>query len=230
MPACELIIFDCDGTLMDSELIAAEAEVEVLAELGIEMKAKEFSARFAGTSAMVAKAILEEELGRSLPDNHNDTVKAKVKEKLWREVKTLPGAHEVLDMLDQPRCICSNANMEKLKIELTRGELWDRFRPYVYSAYDLENGNHKPAPDIFLHAAKEFDVSPAACAVIEDSVSGVEGAKAAGMRVIGFTGGSHTYSGHADSLTDAGAETVIRRLADLPPIIEAFSIWDGLEA
>ncbi|MEE9313515.1 MAG: HAD-IA family hydrolase [Rhizobiaceae bacterium] len=230
MPACELVIFDCDGTLMDSEMLAAEVEVEMLKELGAEMTAKEFSHRFAGTSSLFFKKTIEEELGRRLPDDHISKVGAKLKERLWREVKAVAGAQEVLDMFDQPRCICSNADMEKLKVELTRGELWDRFRPYVFSAHDLGEDKRKPAPDIFLHAAKEFGVEPAACVVIEDSTPGVIGAKAAGMRVIGFTGGSHTYQGHADILTDAGAETVVRRLVDIPAILEAFALWDGAES
>lgn len=212
---------------MDSEMLASEVEIEVLGEYGAKLTALEFSQRFAGTSSEKILEIMEEELGRNLPEDHIKKVNAKMKERLWREVKTVPGAHEVLDMFDQPRCICSNADMEKLKIELTRGELWDRFRPYVFSAHDLGNSARKPQPDIFLHAAKEFGVDPAACAVIEDSVSGITGAKRAGMRVIGFTGASHTYPGHADVLTDAGAETVVRRLIDIPPILEAFSLWDG---
>lgn len=229
MAACELVIFDCDGTLMDSEMIASECEVEVLAEYGATLSAKEFSHRFAGTSSEFVKATMEEELGRSLPDDHIKTVKNKMKEKLWREVKAMPGAHDVLDRLDQARCVCSNADMEKLKIELTRGELWDRFRPYVFSAHDLESNKRKPEPDIFLHAAKEFDVDPKNCAVIEDSVAGIQAGKRAGMRVIGFVGGSHTYPGHADVLTEAGAETVVRRLIDIIPIIDAFAHWDGID-
>lgn len=230
MPTCELVIFDCDGTVMDTEMLAADCEVEALAEYGAKLTAREFCLRFAGTSSEFVKTVMEEELGRNLPDDHISKVKSKMKEKLWREAKAMPGAHELLDMLDQPRCICSNADMEKLKIELTRGELWDRFRPYVFSAHDLENSKRKPEPDIFLHAAAEFEVDPAACVVVEDSVAGIRGAKAAGMRVIGFCGGSHDYPGMADTLTDAGAETVVRRLIDIPPIIEAFALWDGLEA
>ena len=214
---------------MDTELLAAEVEIEALAEYGATMSALEFCQRFAGTASEVVKESMEAELGRNLPDGHIKNVKTKMKERLWREAKVMPGAHDLLDMLDQPRCICSNADMEKLKIELTRGELWDRFRPYVFSAHDLENNMRKPEPDIFLHAANEFDVKPDNCVVVEDSVSGVLGGKAAGMRVIGFTGGSHSHQGHADSLTDAGAETVVRRLLDIPPIIEAFASWDGRE-
>ena len=230
MPACELVIFDCDGTVMDSELMMAEVEVEALAEFGMEMTATEFNTRFAGTSSEKVKEVVEEELGRALPDDHISKVKQKMNDRLWREVKAVPGIMEVLDGFDQPRCICSNAGMDKLKIELSRGELWDRFRPYVFSARDLVNVAPKPRPDIFLHAAKEFNVEPSACIVIEDSITGVTGAKAAGMRVIGFTGASHTYPGHSDDLTNAGAETVIKRLNDIPALIEAMSLWDGLDA
>ncbi len=229
MPACELVIFDNDGTLMDTEILAAEVETELLVEYGATITAREFSTRFAGTSSQTVQRVMEEELGRSFPDDHSKKVLDKMKEKFWREAKAIEGAHDVLDMLDQPRCICSNSEPEKLKISLTRGELWDRFRPFVFSAYELENGKKKPEPDIFLHAAREFDVSPGSCVVIEDSVAGVAGAAAAGMRVIGFTGGSHSYLAHADDLTDAGAETVVNRLTDVPAVIEVFAQWDGLK-
>jgi HAD superfamily hydrolase (TIGR01509 family) len=228
MPACELVIFDCDGTVMDSELITAECEVEHLKPYGVQMTAQEFALRFAGTSSELTKVTVEEMIGRSLPDDHIKTVKAKVRERLWREVKAMPGVHDMLDRLDQPRCICSNADMEKLKIELTRGELWDRFRPYVFSAYEIASKKRKPEPDMFLHAADEFGVSPASCVVIEDSIAGVQAGNAAGMRTIGFTGGSHTHATHADVLTEAGAETVVNRLIDLPKVIEAFANWRGV--
>ncbi|MEP1206653.1 MAG: HAD-IA family hydrolase [Rhizobiaceae bacterium] len=230
MAACELVLFDCDGTIMDSELLAAECEIEALSPYGIKMTPKEFSARFAGTSSFVVKEAMEEELGRNLPDDHIQTVKAKMREKLWREVKPMPGIHELLDRLDQARCVCSNADMEKLKIELTRGELWDRFRPYVFSAYEIETKKRKPEPDLFIHAAAEFEIAPQNCVVIEDSIAGVQAGVAARMRVIGFTGGSHTHPGHADELTNAGAETVVSRLSDIPATIEAFAKWEGLPA
>ena len=230
MAVCELVIFDCDGTLMDSEPLAAEVETDTLREYGIEMDVKEFALRFAGTSSQHVKTVMEEESGRSFPDDHFQKLKLKFHEKLWREVKAVDGAHELLDALDQPRCVCSNADMEKLKIELSRAELWDRFRPYIFSAEDIEGVAKKPAPDIFLHAAKEFDTDPAACTVVEDSASGVAAGKAAGMRVIGFVGASHTYPGHADQLTEAGAETVVKHLRDIPAVIEAFGLWEGADA
>ena len=230
MAECELIIFDCDGTLMDTEVLAAEVEVELLRDYGSQMDVKEFSHRFAGTSSGFVQSTMEEELGRSFPDDHMKKLAQRMHEKMWREAKAIAGAHEMLDQLDQPRCICSNAGMEKLKIELTRAELWDRFRPYVFSAKDIDGVDEKPAPDLFLHAAREFDVAPEACIVIEDSVAGIRAGKAAGMRVVGFVGGSHSYVGHADQLTEAGAETVLKRLSDVPSIVEAFSLWDGIDA
>ena len=227
MADCKLVIFDCDGTLMDSEVIAARAETEIMAEYGIEIGTDEFMQRFAGTSSTFVKTTMEAESGRHFPDDHFDKVKLKMHELLWREVKVVDGTHAMLDALDYPRCICSNAGMEKLKLELTRGELWDRFRPYVYSAKDLEGVEQKPAPDLFLHAAKEFEAAPESVVVIEDSVPGVQAGVAAGMLVIGSTAASHCRPGHGEMLMEAGAVTTVSRLADLPKTIDGVMAWGG---
>jgi beta-phosphoglucomutase-like phosphatase (HAD superfamily) len=110
---------------------------------------------------------------------------------------------------------------------LTKVGLKEHFAPHIYSAKDLGADRVKPKPDIFLHGAKQFNVSPSRCVVVEDSVHGVHAAREAGMRVIGFTGASHTYPSHADKLTDAGAETVIARMSDLPGVIAAMEEWEG---
>ena len=99
------------------------------------------------------------------------------------------------------------------------------FAPHIYSAKDLGPDRVKPKPDIFLHAAKQFGADPARTLVIEDSVHGIAGARAAGMRVVGFTGASHTYPSHADRLTEAGAETVISRMSELPDVVTALAEW-----
>jgi HAD superfamily hydrolase (TIGR01509 family) len=145
--------------------------------------------------------------------------------RLDAEVEALPGVQEMLDTLDDPRCICSNSRPERLRVTLERTRLWDRFRPYIFSARDVAEGRGKPAPDVFLHAARVFEVDPAEAIVVEDSVAGVTGAAAAGMRVIGFTGASHAWPGLGEALMDAGALTVIRRLADVPATIEALKAW-----
>ena len=112
---------------------------------------------------------------------------------------------------------------------LTKTRLLPLFEGHIFSAMDLPEKRPKPAPDVFLHAAKEMKANPANCIVIEDSVHGIAGAKAAGMRVIGFTGGAHSYPGHSDLLTEAGAETAINRWADLGPVLEALAVWSDDE-
>jgi beta-phosphoglucomutase-like phosphatase (HAD superfamily) len=128
-----------------------------------------------------------------------------------------------------PKCICSNSSPERLDAMLTRTGLLPLFGSNVFSARALASHRPKPAPDIFLHAAEVMKAEPARCFVIEDSAHGVHGAKAAGMRVIGFTGASHSWPGHADALTEAGAETVIRRWAELHPVIAALSEWSDAD-
>ncbi len=132
---------------------------------------------------------------------------------------------EVVSALTLPKCICSNSTSRRLENMLQRTGLYELFAPNIFSAKEVGAKKPKPAPDVFLHAARHFDVNPKDVIVIEDSAHGIHGARDAGMRVIGFTGGAHTYPGHADKLTDAGAETVIHRHKDLPSVIEALSIW-----
>ncbi len=146
---------------------------------------------------------------------------------LEREVEAIEGIVEALDRIGLPRCICSNSGPDRLKLMLKRTGLHDLFRPYIYSAKELDPPAPKPKPDIFLHAMKEFGAGPRETIVIEDSVHGIAAAKAAGARVIGFTGGRHSYPFHAERLSEAGAETVIARHGLLSATIEAMEVWEG---
>jgi len=229
MTDIHLVIFDCDGVLMDSEIVAASAELEIYSDFGIEMTPAEFSERFAGKDSALIKLDMEQELGRELPEDIMKKIHANVDAKCGLEAKMIKGADEVLDQLDQARCICSNGPQDKMKHMLSRVGLYDKFRPYIFSAKDFDPPKHKPESDIILKALKEFELQPSQAIVIEDSKYGIEAARRAGTRVIGFTGASHTYPTHADELIDAGAETVISRLSELPSIIEAFSSWGGME-
>jgi len=229
MAEIELVIFDCDGVLMDSEIVAAAAELEIYREFGLEMEVAEFSARFAGKESFLILKDLEEELGLNLPEDTLKKISANVTAKCGLEAKMIEGADIMLDQLDQARCICSNGPQDKMRHMLDRVGLYDRFRPYIFSAKDFDPPKHKPMPDLFLKALEEFSIAPEQAIVVEDSVHGIGGARAAGTRVVGFTGATHTFPGHADQLIDAGAETVINRLTDLPGIVEAFGEWEPMD-
>lgn len=229
MADIQLVIFDCDGVLLDSEIVAAAAELEIYSEFGVGMEPQDFCERFAGMDSYGVKAGIERELGHALPERVIAETRKAVNEKVIEEARLVKGADTVLDMLDQARCICSNSPPERLKQALGKVGLYDRFRPYVFSAQETDPPVFKPKPDIILRALNEFKVTPQQAIVIEDSVHGIGAAKRAGTRVIGFTGASHTYPTHADELIDAGAETVISRFSALPGIIEAFSAWDGFD-
>lgn len=220
-----LVIFDCDGVLVDSEVIAAKVDAALLTEAGYEISPAEVGERFAGLNWDKIVEIVETDLGRSIPEEILGRAESELDVRLAAEVKAVEGAVDVLDAFDHARCVCSNSSGERLKITLRKTGLYDRFRPYVFSAREVRQGLGKPSPDVFLHAAETLDFPSTDAIVVEDSVYGVQGAVAAGMRVIGFTGGSHTWQGHAETLMDAGAATVIRRLRDLPRTIEALAGW-----
>lgn len=220
-----LIIFDCDGVLIDSEIISARVDCQILREHGYETTPEELAHRFAGFTTERIFELIGEEMGRKIPEEVLHRAQVETDRQLKEDVLPISGVEAMLDALDDPRCICSNSRPERLEVSLTRAGLWDRFRPYVFSAQAVRDGRGKPAPDVFLHAARIFETDPGEAVVIEDSVAGVTGGVAAGMRVIGFTGASHSWPGHGEALMDAGALTVIRRLADVPKTLGALREW-----
>ncbi|KXF78355.1 HAD family hydrolase [Paramesorhizobium deserti] len=225
MTAPELIIFDCDGVLVDSEIIAARVESELLAEAGYPIEPDEIAERFSGLTWPNILMMVEREAGIPLSASLIDKSDRILDERLAREVEAIEGIEKAVTALRYPKCICSNSSSKRLELMLKRTGLYDLFEPDIFAAGEVGTKKGKPAPDVFLHAAEKFGVDPKNVIVLEDSVHGIHGARAAGMRVIGFTGGAHTYPGHADRLTDAGAETVISRHQDLPAVIEAMSAW-----
>ncbi|MBP2560312.1 HAD superfamily hydrolase (TIGR01509 family) [Neorhizobium galegae] len=227
MSSFDLIIFDCDGVLVDSEIIAAQVESRLLTEAGYPISVEEMGERFAGMTWKNILLAVEKEADIPLSASLLDKSEALLDARLARDVKIIDGVKFALARLTTQRCICSNSSTHRLDVMLEKVGLKPYFAPHVYSAKDLGPDRVKPKPDIFLHAAEQFKVAPEKCLVIEDSTHGVHGAKAAGMRVVGFTGASHTYPSHADRLTDAGAETVISRMMDLPAVIAALGEWAG---
>ncbi|SFB05758.1 haloacid dehalogenase superfamily, subfamily IA, variant 3 with third motif having DD or ED [Rhizobium sp. NFR07] len=227
MSGFDLIIFDCDGVLVDSEIIAAQVESRLLTEAGYPISVEEMGERFAGLTWKDILLTVEKEADIPLSATLLDKSEKLLDARLERDVKIIEGVKFALARLTTQRCICSNSSSQRLDMMLTKVGLKPFFSPHIYSAKDLGPDRVKPKPDIFLHAAEQFGVQPSRCLVIEDSTHGIHGARTAGMRVVGFTGASHTYPSHADRLTDAGAETVISRMQDLPGVVAALSEWAG---
>ena len=223
-----LFLFDCDGVLVDSEIIASKVDAELLTGAGYPISAEDVTQRFAGLTFRMIIDIIEGETGRKLPEDIMARQKETLDRRLANELKPIAGVEDLLEGLDPERAVCSNSSSERLGITLGRARLFDLFAPHIYSAVEVGDRQPKPSPNVYSFAARQFGRPPRECIVIEDSVFGVTAASAAGMRVVGFTGGAHSWLGHADLLTEAGAETVINRFADLPKVADAFMKWDGL--
>ncbi|MBK8458576.1 MAG: HAD family hydrolase [Phyllobacteriaceae bacterium] len=222
----DLVIFDCDGVIVDSEIIAATVEAEMLAEAGVAIAAEDIMARYAGLTFRDILLSVERDAQVPLSASLLDRCHAEVDRRLATELNAIDGVERAIASAGERFCIASNSNADRIAMMLRKTGLADLFDGNIYSAFDVPNGKPKPAPDVFLHAARAMGAEPARTIVIEDSVHGVKAAKAAGMRVIGFTGGAHSWPGHADALTEAGAETVVRRHADVPATIEALMLWN----
>lgn len=225
MPQPDLVIFDCDGVLVDSEILAARVEADLLTEAGYEITAEELAETYAGLTFKDILMAIEERAGIPFQISLIDRAEALVDKRLRNEVRAIDGVAQAVASVTAPRCICSNSRTERIEFMLERIGLLPLFSGRIFSALETPTGKTKPAPDVFLYAAETLGADPARTFVIEDSVHGVTGARRAGMRVIGFTGAAHSYPGHADALTEAGAETVIRRWAELRGVIAALSEW-----
>ncbi|KFB10737.1 HAD family hydrolase [Nitratireductor basaltis] len=223
MPKPDLIIFDCDGVLVDSEIVAARVGSELLREAGHEITPEELAQQYAGLTFRDILIKIEKDAQILFKATMIEECEALVDKRLRAEVKAIPGTAEAVQSLGIPHCICSNSSTQRIEAMLTRTRLLPLFEGVIYSSLETPTKLPKPAPDVFLHAAEEKGAEPKTTFVIEDSVHGITGARAAGMRVIGFTGASHTHPLHADMLMEAGAETTISRMADLNKTIEALS-------
>ena len=215
----KLVIFDCDGVLVDSEILGIRIEVDLLRRAGCDISTDSLTERFCGMSWKEILLVLERENDLPLLDALLDKTETILDERLPREVKAIPGVRGLLEELPFPRCVCSNTKMPRLDAMLAKVGLKEFFGENIFSAKDLGEGRSKPKPDIFLHGAERMGFAPSATVVVEDSVHGVQAARSAGMRVIGFTGGSHTFYAHSGNLLSAGALTTTSRMGDLTSIL-----------
>ena len=216
-----LIIFDCDGVLVDSEPISISVLLELMAKAGHVMDEETAYRLFLGRSMAATVELLREDFGFVVTPAHLEQARAILNDRFRRELKPIPGIKSALGRLSGPRCIASSSKPERIRFSLSVTGLLDQFEPHIYSATMVERG--KPAPDLFIHAARDMDAAPDDCLVIEDSPAGVEAAKAAGMRVFGFTGGSHALAGGlAAALAPLEPDAVFDDMRLLPSLIAAF--------
>jgi len=202
----DLVIFDCDGVLIDSESIACRVDAACLTEAGFPTEAHEVRSRYVGIGAAAMFADLEARHGRPLPAGFPDLIHDRLAAAFEAELEAVQGIADVVAALPCRTCVASSSGPERLRHSLGLVGLYERFAPHIFSGTQVARG--KPAPDLFLFAAGRMDVPPHRCLVVEDSLAGVEAAVAAGMRVIGFTAGGHCLPGHGARLKEAGAFAV----------------------
>ena len=217
-PNFDLVIFDCDGVLVDSEVISCRVHADVLTRYGYPITAEQVHQRFLGRTARDATAEIERELGRPLPESYDLERRTTLLAALADTVEAIPYLHAALDAIDARICVASSAAHDKIFTTLSRTGLYQRFAPHIFSGTQVSHG--KPAPDLFLFAARQMAALPRQCVVIEDSVPGVTGARAAGMTVLGFHGGSHCRPGDGEALRAAGAAATFDDMRLLPAMIE----------
>jgi HAD superfamily hydrolase (TIGR01509 family) len=211
MTSFSAIIFDCDGVLVDSEVLAHEVEARVLSSIGLDYDPHEFKARFMGMSDAAFRAALEADgrarLGRSILSEIEGPMDAQYRQAMETRLAEVPGALAAVRDVRELKAVASSSREAALEKKLKKTGLWEHFAPHVYSAEHVVHA--KPAPDLFLHASNALGVSPCDCLVVEDSVNGVTAAQAAGMRVWGFMGGGHMDAHSRARLEAAKVERVI---------------------
>jgi HAD superfamily hydrolase (TIGR01509 family) len=201
-----LHIFDCDGVLVDSEVLATRIESQLLRDFGVELTPESIAEAFVGISDAEMHGRIEADWGVSLPADFTVRRAALLDEVFRSELRAVTGIAGVLEALDEPRCVASSSSPDRIRTSLTVTGLDSFFGPHVFSASHVERG--KPAPDLFLYAAHAMQTDPTRCVVIEDSTPGVAAGRAAGMQVVGFTGAGHCVPMLSDQLREAGAHMI----------------------
>jgi HAD superfamily hydrolase (TIGR01509 family) len=209
----DLVVFDCDGVLIDSEMLANRSEVDFLKSVGIEFDLGDYMNRFVGKNTQDVLKGIELSHGIRLSAEFWKSVEENTFNVFQTELKPTTGIFEFLASIDKPKCVASSSSLNRLDLTLKVTGLFDRFSPHIFSAEQVDCG--KPAPDLFLFAAKQMQVHPDRCVVIEDSLTGVRAGVAAGMTVLGYAGGSHIQPGHPAKLLEEGAIEVFSEMSQL---------------
>jgi HAD superfamily hydrolase (TIGR01509 family) len=218
-----VVIFDCNGVLVDSEPIASSVLADALGRVGVAMTAEVVARQFHGRRHADIFATVEKSTGRSLPPGFAANVAAETSRRLRADLRAVPHAAHALNWIRGPKAVASSSSRDRIRLSLEVTDLLRFFEPRLFSASEVTKG--KPAPDLFLLAAARLRIKPADCVVVEDSAAGVAAASAAGMRPIGFVGRSSAEGHLARDLTEAGACTVIADLRALKGAITDLRGW-----
>lgn len=220
MATIDLLISDCDGVIVDSEIISHRVLFEALS---LYVPAERLHEALEGTFGLTLPsimALLEKRFDLVLPSSFDEDLRCKSEQVVADEVQAIPGVREALLAIDLPLAVASNSRLHNVEASLRRAGLTERVGGHIFSAEMVSSP--KPAPDVYLLAAERMGVAPGHCLVVEDSPTGVLAARTAGMQVIGFTGASHIPAGHDLALRELGVAAVINDMRDLPKTVEWF--------
>ena len=215
------VIFDCDGVLVDSEFIAAQAVERLLALHAPSLDLTELHQTYYGISDEAMVDLLRDRYGVTLPDDFLVQAQDAIDEALLQDLEAIPGARDAVLQIDLPRAVASNSHRARVAQSLARAGLTDAFGGHLYCADMVDNP--KPAPDVYLAAAAGLGLPAAACVAVEDSVTGTRAARSAGMTVVGFLGGRHIGPNDADQLRAAGAHPLAEDMFDVARVLQVMA-------
>ncbi|MHA1190373.1 MAG: HAD family hydrolase [Alphaproteobacteria bacterium] len=217
-----LVIFDCDGVLVDSEPISIAVLREIIADAGVTISENVAYHRFLGRNMATIAQILERDFGLNGARDHLAVMRETVNNRFRENLSAIRNIVPAIDKLPMPICVASSSQPDRIRLSLQLTGLLERFEPHIYSSSMVEHG--KPAPDLFLHAARSMGVASGNCVVVEDRPAGIDAARRAGMRVLGFTGGSHAGPAHLSQTMKAlKPDAIFDDMADLPQLLAGFT-------
>lgn len=218
----DLVIFDCDGVLVDSEPLAMRVLLQTLAERGLDLDYERAVDLFLGRSMQTISGLLQSQYNLNFGQDALEEVRLRLYDLFRAELQPIAGIAAAIEALDTRICVASSSQPERIELSLRVAGLLDRLHPHLFSATMVKNG--KPAPDLFLFAAAQMGVTPDRCLVVEDSPAGIEAAKRADMRVLAFTGGGHAQGKvHRAKVEQSGADQVFEHMHQLNGLIAKMS-------
>ncbi len=219
----DLIIWDCDGCLVDTEVIACGIVAQKLTEIGYPITGESYITRFAGHTMEAVLPVISEETGKDFVSLFCHEKKDEACFAAFAQsLQATKGVKEALSLLTYPMCVASGSSVERNVLALKKCELLSFFEERIFSSKEVKK--HKPAPDIFLYAAEKMNVSADQCLVIEDSVAGITAAKAAGMTVFGYMGGGHVSPAWRERAEKAQPHLLFDDMSQLPELVTRFKL------